>query len=187
MNSKAKNIAYLGVMTALVFVVLMLETYVFIAFINPSPAFLTIPLAIALCLRGKKSDMFVGGTILGVSSFILSFIVGYAAFYNPLISVLPRIFIGVVSYFVGAGLAKLFKNAKSEIVREYLPLSIAGMAGVLTNTVLVLSMLAIFDFSGITAVFSTILSFNFLIEFICGATLVPVLVIAIRKVSKDLL
>ena len=187
MNNKAHNIAYFGVMTALVFVVLALETYVFIAFINPSPAFLTIPLAIALCLRGRKSDMFVGGTILGVCSFILSFIVGLAAFYNPLISVLPRVFIGIVAYYTGMGFTKLFRNSNSKIVREYLPLSIAGMAGVLTNTVLVISMLALFDFSGITAVLTTILSFNFLIEFICGAILVPVLVLAIKKVSKDLL
>ncbi|MBQ7642883.1 MAG: hypothetical protein IJS67_03170 [Clostridia bacterium] len=185
MNSKAKIIAYLGVMTALIFTVLMLETYVFIFVIKPSPAFLTIPIAIALCLKGKKYDMFVGGTILGVTSFILSFIVGYTPFYNPLISVLPRVLIGVAAYFVNLLVTGVFKNSKSAFVRETLPLSIAGMAGVLTNTVLVITMLALFDFSGISAVFTTILSFNFLIEFVGGAVLVPVVVKVIRKIVRD--
>ena len=184
MNSKAKTVAYLGVMTALVFVVLMLETYVFIAFINPSPAFLTIPIAISLSLRGKKSDMFVGGTILGVCSFILSFMLGVVAFHNPLISILPRVLMGVVAYFINALFAKLFAKSNSNFLREILPLSLAGMFGVLTNTVLVLTMLSVFDFSGLSAVFETLITFNFLIEFVCGAVLVPILVKVIRKVVR---
>ncbi len=183
MNSKGKTVAYIGVMSALIFVLLMLETYVFIYIIKPSPAFLTIPLAIALCLKGKKSDMFVGGTILGVSSFILSFIVGYAAFYNPLISVLPRVLIGVAVFYANKLFTVLFKNGKSNFVREILPLSLSGAVGVLTNTVLVMTMLFIFDFSGVTDVFATIMSFNFLLEFIAGIILVPIFVKTIRKVK----
>ena len=184
METKGKKIAYLGVMLALVFVLLTLETYVFIYLIKPSPAFLSIPLAIAICLRGKKSDMFVGGTILGLCSFILSFIVGYAAFYNPLISVLPRVLIGVVVYYVNKFFTFVCKNAKSSFVREILPLSISGAIGVLTNTILVISMLVIFDFSGLSAVFATIMSFNFTIEFISGIILVPIIVKVLRRVSR---
>ena len=183
MDSKGKNVSYLGVMSALVFALLTLETYVFIYLIKPSPAFLTIPLAIAMCLRGKKSDMFVGGTILGLCSFILSFLVGYAAFYNPLISVLPRVVIGIVVYYVNKLFSFTFRNSKSSFVREILPLSISGATGVLTNTVLVITMLVIFDFSGLSAVFATIMSFNFVIEFISGIVLVPIIAKTLRRVS----
>lgn len=183
-KSQAKKIAYYGVMSALVFILLTLETFVFIYFIQPSPAFLTIPFAIALCLRGSKGDMFVGGTILGFCSFFLSFIVGYAAFYNPLISILPRIMIGVVAVGVYRLFSLLFQNAKSSFIKDVLPLSFAGFFGVLTNTVLVLIMLFIFDFSGISAVFATIMSLNFTIEAISGIVLTPIFVLTIRKVSK---
>ena len=174
MKSSAKTVAYLGVMSALVFVLLTLETYVFIYFIKPSPAFLTIPFAISLCLRGRKSDMFVGGTILGVSSFVLSFIVAYVPFNNPLISILPRLLIGIVAYGVYALFTRIFSKTKT----------IAGFFGVLTNTVLVIFMLFVFDYSGMSAIFATIMSFNFLIEAISGIVLTPIIVTTIRKIAR---
>lgn len=184
MKSSAKTVAYLGVMSALVFVLLTLETYVFIYFIKPSPAFLTIPFAISLCLRGRKSDMFVGGTILGVSSFVLSFIVAYVPFNNPLISILPRLLIGIVAYGVYALFTRIFSKTKTDFTKKILPLSIAGFFGVLTNTVLVIFMLFVFDYSGMSAIFATIMSFNFLIEAISGIALTPIIVTTIRKIAR---
>ena len=104
------TVAFIGVMTALMAVVLTLETYVFIYFIKPSPAFLSIPLFIALSMYGDWKRSFIGGTIFGCCSFVLSFVVGYTVFYNPLISVLPRTIAGVAGYFILHGLMVLFKE-----------------------------------------------------------------------------
>jgi uncharacterized membrane protein len=55
-------------------------------------------------------------------------------FTNPLVSILPRLFIGPVAYWVYRGLAS---------IQEVAALAAAGVAGSLTNTVLVLSALGL--------------------------------------------
>ena len=194
MNRTAgKTVAFIGVMAALVFVVLSLETWVFIYFIKPSPAFLSIPIAIALSVFGDWKKMFIGGTILGVCSFILSFIVAYVDFYNPLVSVLPRVLMGVVAYFVAFGMVKLLGKSKrkdgkdNKFLQEVLPYSVAGAAGVLFNTVSVLFMMWVFagENAFLTTALSTILSINFVLEFVCAIILVPVLVRVMKKAGES--
>ncbi|MCX7682882.1 MAG: ECF transporter S component [Anaerolineae bacterium] len=68
------------------------------------------------------------GTIFGLFSFINATV---PLFKDPLVAILPRIFIGITPYFVYTGLKK---------INEYLALVIAAAVGTLTNTVLVLSM-----------------------------------------------
>jgi uncharacterized membrane protein len=71
------------------------------------------------------------GTIFGLFSFIQA---TTPLFKDPLVAVLPRIFIGITSYFAYAGLKR---------VNEYLALIVAAVVGTLTNTVLVLGMAVI--------------------------------------------
>ena len=181
----ARTIAFLGVMLALIFVFLLIETYVFSAFFgNFTPAALTIPLALAVSVTGKKWRMFVGGTLLGVASFILAIMIANPVFLNPLVSILPRIVIGVVAYFVTFLFKKIFANSKSVFLSEVLPYSIGGVFGVLTNTVLVITMMWLFNAAALSAVFTTILSINFVAEVICGAIFVPIFAKVINSVEK---
>ena len=57
-------------------------------------------------------------------------------FYNPLVSVLPRILIGVVAYYVYQGVYKITKKV-------YVSGFIGGLIGSLANTVGVLGMIYI--------------------------------------------
>ena len=181
-KDKAHFIAFIGVMTALMFTVLMLETYVFIFFIKPSPAFLTIPLFIALSMYGDWKHSFIGGTIFGCCSFILSFIVGYTVFYNPLISILPRTLAGVAGYWIFYGLTML---AGKEKVRQVLCAVSAGLT-VLLHTVFVLGAMQIFSTGGafFDTVWQVIIGVNFVAEFACAIVLTPILVKVIKKVTK---
>ncbi len=181
----AKGIAFLGVMTALVYVVLYLETFVFSAILPISPCFLSLPLAISLSIFFNHKTMFIGGGILGCCSFILALIFPqFAVFLNPLISILPRLMIGVVAYFVMLFIKKLLKNAKSENLKTILPDCVAGIFGALTNTVLVVTMMFLFKFTGLEDAFATIISFNVLAELVCSAVFVPILARTIRKFLK---
>ena len=175
------TVAFIGVMTALMAVVLTLETYVFIYFIKPSPAFFSIPLFIALSMYGDWKRSFIGGTIFGCCSFVLSFVVGYTVFYNPLISVLPRTLAGVAGYFILHGLSVLTKGKGKDAVR-----SIAAAITVLLHTVLVLGAMEIFAFGGafVDTVWQTIIGINFLSEFVCAILLTPVLVRVMKKYTK---
>ena len=174
----AHTVAFIGIMTALMAVVLSLETYVFIYFIKPSPAFLSIPLFIALSTYGDWKRSFIGGTIFGVCSFVLSFMVGYTVFYNPLISVLPRTIAGVAGCFILHGLTVLTKGKSKDIVR-----GAAAALTVLLHTVLVLGAMELFSAGGafFDTVWQTIIGVNFISEFICAIVLTPVLIRVMKK------
>ncbi len=175
------TVAFIGVMSALMAVVLTLETYVFIYFIKPSPAFLSIPLFISLSMYGYWKRSFIGGTVFGCCSFVLSFIVGYTVFYNPLISVLPRTIAGVAGYFILHGLTVLFRGKSKELVRAF-----AAALTVILHTVLVLGAMEIFASSGafFDTVWQVIIGVNFLAEFICAMVLTPILVRVMKKYTK---
>jgi uncharacterized membrane protein len=177
----AHTVAFIGVMTALTFVVLTLETYVFIYFIKPSPAFFSIPLFIALSMYGDWKRSFIGGTVFGFCSFVLSFIVGYEVFYNPLISVLPRTLAGVGGYFILYVLTVLTKGKSKDFVR-----AISAGVTVVLHTVLVLGAMNIFATGGafFYTVWQTIIGVNFIFELVCAIVLVPVFIRVMKKTTK---
>ena len=177
----AHSIAFIGVMTALMFVILTLETYVFIYFIKPSPAFLSIPLFIALSMYGDWKNAFIGGTVFGCCSFALSFIVGYTVFYNPLISVLPRTLAGVAGYWIFHGLTILNKQRSMHVTR-----AVSAVLTTVVHTVLVLGAMELFSTGGafLDTVWQTIIGFNFLAEVVCAAILVPVFIRIMKKITK---
>ena len=177
----AHTVAFIGVMTALMAVVLTLETYVFIYFIKPSPAFLSIPLFIALSMYGDWKRSFIGGTIFGCCSFVLSFVVGYTVFFNPLISVLPRTIAGVAGYFILHGLTVLLKNKAKDTVR-----AVSAGLTVIVHTVLVLGAMEVFASSGafFDTVWQVIIGVNFFLEFACAILLTPILIRMMKKYTK---
>lgn len=176
----SKKIAYLGVASALMFVFLLIETYLLtIAFGALTPAILTLPFAVALSLFLGKKGMLIGGTVFGCCSFVLAIIIANPVFINPLISILPRIFIGIVAYLAFSVTKKLFKN-------QTVAYSVGGAFGILTNTVLTIFMLWVFNYSALAAVFTTIMSINFVGEFIGAIILVPIYSKILKKVNKSL-
>jgi uncharacterized membrane protein len=95
-----------------------------------------IPVILGAVLEGPVVGLVVG-LIFGVFSMIRAALAPNGpldpAFTNPLISVLPRLFIGPVAWLVWTGL------------KRWPPVGLiaAGIAGSLTNTVLVLGMIAL--------------------------------------------
>lgn len=180
-RNTAHVVAFIGIMTALMAVVLTLETYVFIYFIKPSPAFLSIPLFIALSMYSDWKHSFIGGTIFGCCSFVLSFVVGYTVFFNPLISILPRTLAGVAGYFILHAFTALWKNKAKDVVR-----GVAAGLTVIVHTILVLGAMEIFSSGGafFDTVWQTIIGVNFFLEFACAIVLTPVLLRVMKKYTK---
>ncbi len=147
-----------------------------------------IPVIIASQTLGFKSAL-LNSAALGLMSclFSLLFPVSPLAvlFRNPLVSVLPRLFIGPVIYWVYEGLKKLFRNKKGG---EYFASVISTISGVITNTFLVVFMLwaLYFDKEVGGTVISTefltgLLALNFVIEIIVCAIIAPPIVAAVKK------
>ncbi len=86
-----------------------------------------VPAIIGGVMEGPLVGLLVGG-IFGVFSFLQSSI---PLFKDPLVSVLPRLFIGVTAFYSYVALRKQ---------SEYVALVVAAVIGTLTNTVGVLGM-----------------------------------------------
>ena len=88
---------------------------------------LHVPVILGAALEGP-----VVGTIVGLIFGVFSFITAEVPFFrNPLISILPRLFIGVVAWAAFVGL----KNVSIDLAS-----AVSGVLGSLTNTVGVLGM-----------------------------------------------
>lgn len=135
-----RNLALLGLMLAII-IILDMTPLGMIPLGTISATIVHIPAIITGIILGP-----VAGFIMGTSFGIITLI--HAAtrpvtvldplFINPLVSVLPRMFIGVVAYYVYIGISRLFKKSP---IKNTVSTFIGGMAGSLTNTGLVFLML----------------------------------------------
>lgn len=119
-------------------------------------------------------------------------------FYNPLVSILPRVLIGIVSYYVYNFLRSKLKNVK-------LSISIAAIIGSLVNTIGVLGLIYLIYFkdyaqvlmdkgtvasnsiSAVTTALLTVIGTNGLAEAILSAIIVTPIVIAVSKIQKKII
>lgn len=180
-----------------------------------SIAFLMLlPVLIASQVERLSTAAFTG-FVLGLSSLVCAFIfpnVMSPLFYNPLVSVLPRILIGIVSWAVFRytniaidKIVDIVNNKKNRpqpkdtdplkrkgAARFPFVSAFSAMMGVITNTGIVLAMMWIFFNNKIVGemvinaqFFTALLSLNFVIEIAVCAVLVPPIVYAIKIVLKQ--
>lgn len=143
MNQSLKSprgLAFLGLMLGIT-IILDISPLGVIPLGAISATIIHIPTIITGITMGPLAGLIMG-TSLGIVGFIHAvtrpMTVLDPLFANPLVSVLPRMFIGVVAYLVYAGLRKLIKNGKLSLsVSSFL----GGIAGSMTNTALVFLML----------------------------------------------
>ncbi|HHU60382.1 MAG: ECF transporter S component [Bacillota bacterium] len=100
-----------------------------------------IPTVITGIVLGPVAGLIMG-TLLGLVSLLHALTrpatVLDPLFINPLVSVLPRMFIGVVAFYVYNALSTVLRKLKTG---ESVSLLLGGISGSLTNTVLVFLML----------------------------------------------
>lgn len=144
---------------------------------------LHIPVILGAVFLGWKYGALLGG-VWGITCMLRAFTNPlWVMFTNPLISVLPRILVGMIAGLLFSGLKKTRKNIR-------LSGGVAAAGATLTNTVLVLS--AIFVFGGMIksyadffemfkTIFVTIITLNGLIELGAAIILVPLLCKALER------
>jgi uncharacterized membrane protein len=148
---------------------------------------LHIPVLVGAALLNVRSSIIFGLTF-GVISWIVSLtspLVGVTGliFNNPLISILPRILFGL-----SAGiLFLLIKNIKGNFV--YLAYGLLALIATLFHTIFVLIMIWIFESDNLIAIFNNLFQFiwivvsaNGIIEAALAALLVPIFVVALKRV-----
>lgn len=127
------------------------------------------------------------GAVWGITCVARAFQFGIIPFQNPLVSLLPRVIVGIV-----AGL--VFMLLSKTKCKKPIALGITALAGTLTNTVLVLGSLEIFGgfevlfgeaAKALDVIIGTLISTNGLIEMIGAIIIVPTLYMATQKYFKD--
>lgn len=118
------------------------------------------------------------GAVWGILCEIVAVMYAEVMFYNPIVSVMPRILVG----FVAAVVFRAVSKTKLGIIGGCI---VAAIAGTLTNTVLVLSMLYIFGgtikefsdaFNAIKDIILVIISVNGGVELAIAVILTPAIV-----------
>lgn len=155
---KTRNLTLMAAIIAIMLVMTMIPFlgYIPLGFMNAT--IIHIPVIIGAIILGPKSGAMLGlifglsslwrnSTMPNPTSFVFSPLVGIPGIeHRGIISclgslvlcLLPRILIGVVAYYVYKAVMKMFKN------KQNLALMCAGIAGSLTNTLLVMNFIYLF-------------------------------------------
>ncbi|WP_269923841.1 ECF transporter S component [Enterococcus innesii] len=189
MNTKSKT--YRLVIRAILTAIIILQTMVpFLGFIPIGITSLTIihiTVIVAAIVLGTKDGMFIG-LVWGIFTMIRAFTspttpLDIAVFTNPIISVIPRVLVGLVA---GLLFTIIYKKTKKVVAASI----VAAIFGTITNTVLVLSLMGTLytslvantygvDASALFVTLGGIAVTNGISEVITAAVLTPILVKAL--------
>jgi uncharacterized membrane protein len=178
MKLSVRQIAISGLMGAITIVLGVTR----LGFIGPVPplvmvsiTILQIPAIIGAILEGPLVGLIIG-LLFGLSSWLQAPTEQAPTnlwFSNPLVSVLPRLFIGLVAGLVYQGLHK-----HSEIAA----IIAAGLAGTLTNTILVVGMLVVLGYVPLLVIVPAV-ALNSVVEMVVAAIVVLAVVAAWKGIS----
>ena len=189
---KSKNLAFIGIFAALVIVLQAIAEITRLLGLPMSLALGLIPVLVAAQLKGPKVGAAVG-LVFGLTSMTLALIAAASmpiarVTVNPLVSVVPRILVGVVC----GGVYKLSaRNAVSKPRRIFNSVT-ATLSGIITNTALYLGMFLAFaygrtfeettiDFKWVLA---SVVALNTVVEVVAFTLIVPAVVISVESWRK---
>jgi uncharacterized membrane protein len=178
-------ITSLGLLMAMIIIMTYIPNLGYITTGFFSITIVHIPVIIGAILTGP-----IGGLVLGVTWGVTSWhyattlgTIEAAIFVNPLVSILPRILVGLIISYSSLGLKKLirFDFARNLVV---------SILGALSNTVLVLSAIFLFASSGLVTfnqglayIFTFVISLNGSLEILSAGLLAPTVLKALSKAS----
>ena len=193
MNKKSRLIAYLAILFALITVLTFVGLQPIFGIINIAILSL-IAIIVAVQIFGLKIGV-LATTYFGILSFVKAYTnptgVLFSYLQNPLVSIFPRIIIGITVYFSYQYFKKLFSGSQNKTINFLLPSALSAAIGVLTNTGLLLGLLSLL-YGNDTVVSSGtvmqlnsfiigIITTNTLIEFVGCILFVPPIVYALKR------
>ncbi|NLK17952.1 MAG: hypothetical protein GX304_05520 [Clostridiales bacterium] len=188
MKSYSKLIAQYAIIVALVVCSFTIDAFLTTRFLPIRAVIATTAIVLSIVqLFDFKTAVFTT-TALGLVSLVFAYIFPNLAaevMQKPVVSVLPRICIGLVSYSVLALMRKLTEKSSSPFVKKYVTSSVAAAFGVITNTLLVLSTITFYTNENFfNKLLSAIIAFNFPAELLVGIIAVPAIVNAVKDRIK---
>ncbi|HRU84995.1 MAG: hypothetical protein ACOYIN_04640 [Christensenellales bacterium] len=193
-KSRSGDIAVLGVFIALIIVLQAIAEVIQLFGMAISLALGLIPVLVLAQIKGAKMGA-LGGLAFGLTSLVIAVIRAaavpmFAIAINPLVSVFPRVMSGLIAGLVYSAMSRRCQSA----ARGGLNSAVSALSGVLTNTVLFLSMFLAFAFGrtyGPTTVnfswlLGAIVAVNTVVEAAAYVAIVPAIVFALQKAQIKL-
>ncbi|MGF2145649.1 ECF transporter S component [Vagococcus fluvialis] len=186
-SSKAYRLSIRGILIAIILVQSMVPFLGFIPLFVTSLTIIHITVIVAAITLGTKDGMLIG-LVWGLSTMFRAWAmpttpIDTLIFTNPIVSVLPRILVGLVA---GVIFTLLYKKTS----KFYLSTVVASALGALTNTVLVLGFMGALytgpvaaayntTTSGLLSVLLVVVGTNGIPEMIAAMVITPLIVKAI--------
>lgn len=162
-NENIRGIAITAALGALTIVLTITRLGFIPWFSGAAITILHVPVIIATILGGLWAGLGVG-LVFGLSSLIQAAVgptgVLDPFFVNPLVSVLPRVLIALVSFYIFKGLQSL--NRRQNPLVKQVFVGIASFIGSFTNTILVIGALYLTHYADLVAIMDGMGYFAFL-------------------------
>ncbi len=184
-RSQTYYLVLYAIYAALIFVARILDQLITSSALPINFAVITLSVTFAVAfIEPSLKNCFIAGFIFGISSFITSFIFGKTAmfgFANPLISVFPRMIVGIVLFLSFKGFFELFKLVfKNSKLAMGFAMPFACVVAALVNTATVVPMMWLFQVVAKESL-TVILITNLIPELIVPALIVPGIVFGVRS------
>ena len=176
-----KNIALAGIIIALIALMAFVPM---IGFINVPPVAITlihVPVIIGTITMKDYKYALIFGLSFGLFSFIVNSYtpsLTQPLFFNPMVSIVPRLFVGIFTLTAYNIIYNAFKNITVAAI-------FGAVAGTLTNTILVITSMSVFGQStfadGFLSAVKYVVTINGSLEIIVAVILVPIIARALIK------
>ena len=188
-RQKTTQITTIGLFIAIIFVMTFVPNIGYIQVNILTVTTMHIPVIIGSVLLGPLGG-FILGLTWGVTSWlkVLTSVVSpleRALFLNPLISILPRLLVGLTVSYGSIFLNKMVKNG---IFKD----TMLAVLGTVTNTILVLGAISLFaggtlfpQSQTLSTIITTLIGTNGLVEIAVAVLLVPTILRRLRKVKRS--
>lgn len=188
-RQKTTQITTIGLFIAIIFVMTFVPNIGYIQVNILTITTMHIPVIIGSVLLGPLGG-FILGLTWGVTSWlkVLTSVVSpleRALFLNPLISILPRLLVGLTVSYGSIFLNKLVKNG---VLKD----TMLAVLGTATNTILVLGAISLFaggtlfpQSQTLSTIIATLIGTNGLVEIAVAVLLVPTILRRLRKVKRS--
>ena len=185
-NSKAFKVARYAVMLATIIVAVLMDKTITLGW-PIAGATVELLVTMTFCfLCNSWLDGFLATAFMGLSSFIWSFPFGNVASQNPAISVVPRLFVGIIAFAVYQLMLLILKKVRNQPIKQTASIVVATFVGLISNTILYLSALSLFgdNYGSLATLLKGVAIANILPEYLVSLLGVYAVVLGVRHGLK---